>query len=296
MSLFYGQMCANHRNLTSFTDTTTRLRVVSSPAPKRAVSENGNNNPLHKRQHIQDDDAPQQPVKINGFRPINLPSYGKANHAVSAPTTHNGEILLPSPMDSPAAHYPGDTTDSDDDQQTDAEPDDHSTSCPPMNSQQPYPNETMIAYCLRMSYIPPTSSVPTTKLIQPFLSLRPIRPLDYNPECRSRLPWQPGQKTNQNWFALFTQIAGRVAPRACEKCARGQAKWLPCVLAVSEETSVNGACGCCLYNNVGSKCSFVKGGYLVFWLVCDGIGWIADQCTDSFWWHWHCLESGDAFS
>ncbi|KAB5515023.1 hypothetical protein GE09DRAFT_1264157 [Coniochaeta sp. 2T2.1] len=237
---------------------TTRLRVVSSPAPKRPVSDDGIDNPPHKRQHIQDCDAPQQPMKINGFTPINPPSRGKPTRAVSVPVEQTSDAPLPSPMDSAADNSP--QPDEKDGQQTEAEPDDPSADEVPIDHQQPHPNESIIDYCLRMRYIPADSPIPTTKdSIRPFLALRPLRPLDYNPDCRSRQPWHPGhKKMNQNWYALFTQVAGRIAAQPCAKCARGQAKWLPCVVAPTEETSVNGACGCCLYNNVGSKCSFVK--------------------------------------
>ncbi|KAB5518025.1 hypothetical protein GE09DRAFT_1294224 [Coniochaeta sp. 2T2.1] len=199
-------------------------------------------------------------MKVNGFTPINPPSRGKPTRAVSVPLDNTGEARIPSAVNSAGNDLP--ETDDEDDQQTDSAPDDHSTasSNSPVANQQPHPNETILDHCLRMRYIPPDTPIPTTKdSIRPFLALRPLRPLDYNPDCRSRQPWHPGhKKMNQNWYALFTQVAGRVAAQPCAKCARGQAKWLPCVVAPTEETSVNGACGCCLYNNVGSKCSFVK--------------------------------------
>ncbi|KAB5515027.1 hypothetical protein GE09DRAFT_586748 [Coniochaeta sp. 2T2.1] len=127
-------------------------------------------------------------------------------------------------------------------------------------SQGPGADEDILHFCRRMGYVPAGTPIPTGSRIQPFLKLKPVRGLDLN-RCSTAHPWHPNNKGNSNWYALLTQVSGRIAPHPCTKCARGAARWTPCVVPSTPDTwsLVNGACACCLYSNQGANCSFVKG-------------------------------------
>lgn len=68
---------------------------------------------------------------------------------------------------------------------------------------------------------------------------------------------KPDQELNlvrrSNVEALFAQIAGSLAPQACNHCRKGQGPWTACVLYAGQ---MMGSCANCWFNASGSRCSF----------------------------------------
>ncbi|KAB5518031.1 hypothetical protein GE09DRAFT_1294228 [Coniochaeta sp. 2T2.1] len=110
--------------------------------------------------------------------------------------------------------------------------------------------QTVLDFCKQKGYVTDDPSVPQRSGTLPaFLALTPIRELQVNPQSTSH-PWEPSAaKTHYRWWALLTQ-----------KCSRGKARWMQCVVAPTEETDrlTRGACACCTYNNYPGDCSFYR--------------------------------------
>ncbi|KAB5515024.1 hypothetical protein GE09DRAFT_1196247 [Coniochaeta sp. 2T2.1] len=126
--------------------------------------------------------------------------------------------------------------------------------------EDPRPDEHLISYCHRVGYVTVDTHLPSESAsMQAFLNLAPVRSLERNLLSTAR-PWRPNTTGYANWHALLTQLSGRVTDEPCTKCARGLARWAHCIVPPTPETmlAVNGACGCCLYNNQGSTCSFAR--------------------------------------
>ncbi|KAB5515022.1 hypothetical protein GE09DRAFT_1264154 [Coniochaeta sp. 2T2.1] len=251
----------------------------SSSAKKRARPEDGDDHHPPKKQDTksadipQDDSVKQKDMSQNDTSDLDLSPVNHApmlsdtdneqhaiktepdqfTHAASTPNSpaHNNPLTHPptrrisAPLNSVSQLHP------------------HTS---PTNM-YPMPGEGMLDYCLRRHYLPANHhlswSSSTAAALRPFLALTPVRKIDQPRPWSFLVLWQPpppNDSSNANYYALFTQVGGRVALQPCTRCAGGGARWTPCVAPPTEETAavVGGACGRCLYNDLGSTCSFAR--------------------------------------
>lgn len=114
----------------------------------------------------------------------------------------------------------------------------------PIGSNSP---ETIIDFCRRKGYIPQGTEVPTQRpLLQPFLTLNPLRDLTINPMGKAFQLWQANTRSNR-WYALFTYVGGKVASEPCKQCAKGTARWTECVVPSNKYVQGCMRCVCLLH-------------------------------------------------
>ncbi|OIW26913.1 hypothetical protein CONLIGDRAFT_707530 [Coniochaeta ligniaria NRRL 30616] len=136
----------------------------------------------------------------------------------------------------------------------------------------------LLAWCKNMGYVPADMTLPPPprgrpSMLEPFLHLPPVRVLSRATNFQRRRSMVRGEKTvpewraanskgggTANWYALFCQLTGVVAPTPCERCAKGSNMWSECVIAPNAETdmALRGACASCAMNNKRSLCSSIR--------------------------------------